>query len=120
MYIFHVCLFMRLSQNVFLRDRCMSRKQPAENVVAGSNGSEGAACASKIRLVESVIMNNASCAPVTLAESASRRYRYCIGEGGGSDCGSGRGKGYSRFIACSKFSSVGSNACPSRETIYGK
>lgn len=72
--------------------------------MSGNNGSEGTVYASKIRLVESVIMNNASCAPVTLRESASRGYRYCIGEGGGSDCS--RGKGYSRFIACSKFSSL--------------
>lgn len=112
---------MRLSGNVFLIEivACLGNSDLGERCIGEVNGSEGAACASKIRLVESVIMNNASCAPVTLGELSfapilyRRRRRQRLRQR--------RREGlHSRFIACSKFSSLGSNACPSRETIYGK
>lgn len=46
----------------------------------------------KYKLVESVIMNNASCAPITHTHTLSQKsalHRYYIGKGGG-DCGSRR------------------------------
>jgi len=52
------------------------------DVVSESNESEKAIYMTKIRLVESVIMNNASSALIILGESVSRRYRYYIGKRG--------------------------------------
>lgn len=83
-------IYLRVEKHGLYRDRCMSRKRNRRTLYREVGSKKGAAYASKIQLVESVIMNNASCAHHTHSrKSLSALHRYCIGKEDG-DCGGGK------------------------------